>query len=254
MPVSPPFEITDHIINKTAEIAEAVGKISVTANIDKTPVLRRKNRILTIQGSLAIEQNSLTVEQVTAVLNGKTVIAPPKDIEEVKNAYDIYENMEILSPYSCEDLLKAHSVMMRGLINECGVFRSHPIGVADSATGKIIHFGTLPSYVPGAVENLLEWAKNSECHMLIKSAVFHYEFELIHPFQDGNGRLGRLWHTLMLSKWNPVFAWLPVESMINKKQREYYEAINYCNNVCKSTRLIEFMLDTIQETLENVQL
>ena len=251
---SPPFTITDRIVNQTAEIAETIGKISITANLDKNPVLRRKNRILTIQGSLAIEQNSLTIDQVTAVLNGKTVLAPPKDIEEVKNAYEIYENMELLSPYSCDDLLKAHSVMMRGLIDECGVFRSCPVGVADSSTGDIIHFGTLPSYVPDAVESLLEWVKNSECHMLIKSSVFHYEFELIHPFRDGNGRLGRLWHTLMLSRWNPVFAWLPVESMISEKQKEYYGVINYCNTVCESTKFIEFMLNTIKETLKNIQL
>jgi Fic family protein len=199
---------------------------------------------------LCIEQNTLTLEQVTAVLNGKQVLAPPKDIEEVKNAYEIYENMELLNPYSSDDLLKAHGVMMRGLVNSAGEYRNCPVGVVDSKTGQVVHFGTLPDYVPESIENLLKWAEESDIHILIKSCVFHYEFELIHPFSDGNGRIGRLWHTLMLSKWNSIFAWLPVESMIYKRQQEYYDAINYCNFVGESTRFIEFMLDTIKSTLE----
>ena len=247
----PPFNITNKIISYVAEISELVGKMTTTAQLDRNPVLRRKNRILTIHGSLAIEQNTLTVEQVTAVLNGKQVLAPPKDIEEVKNAYEIYEHMELLNPYSCQDLLKAHSVMMRGLIDNAGEFRNRPVGVVDRATGKVVHFGTLPDYVPDLIMQLLSWIENSEVHMLIKSCVFHYEFELIHPFLDGNGRIGRLWHTLMLSKWNPVFAWLPIESMICKNQQKYYDVINYCNNACDSTKFIEFMLNTIKTTLED---
>ena len=240
----PPFDITNEMIAQIAEIAELVGKL------DRSPTLHRKNRILTIHGSLCIEQNTLTLEQVTAVLNGKQVLAPPKDIAEVRNAYEIYENLELLDPYSCTDLLKAHGVMMHGLIDCPGEFRDRPVGVADSQTGQIIHFGTLPAYVPDAVEKLLCWAKESDVHMLIKSCVFHYELELIHPFLDGNGRIGRLWHTLMLSKWNPIFAWLPVESMIYKRQQEYYRVINACNNACASTQFIVFMLETILMTLQ----
>lgn len=244
------YKITNEIIDRVAEIAELVGKATVNSNLSKNPTLRRNNRIRTIYSSLAIEQNELSIEQVTAVLNGKAVIAPPKDIEEVRNAYEIYEHLEELDPYSVDDLLKAHGVMTRGLLDESGEFRSNDVGVIDSKTGSVIHFGTLPQYVPEAVERLLKWVKESDLHPLIKSSLFHYEFELIHPFADGNGRIGRLWHTLMLSKWNPLFAWLPVESMIHNRQKQYYEAINHCSVVCDDTTFVEFMLDTIKATLE----
>ena len=210
--------------------------------------MRRINRIRTIHGSLAIEQNTLSLEQVTAVLNGKQVLAPPKDIAEVKNAYEIYERLEELDPYSVDDLLTAHGIMTRGLVDESGVFRSKPVGVVDQE-GHVLHFGTLPQYVPNLVMELLDWVKNSDVHMLIRSCVFHYEFELIHPFANGNGRVGRLWHTLLLSKWNPAFAWLPVESIIHDRQQEYYEAINASNNAGESTVFIEFMLSAIKASL-----
>lgn len=245
----PPFTITNGMIEKIAEIAELTGRISAVSQLYKNPTLRRKNRIRTIYSSLAIEQNILTVEQVTAVLNGKHVLAPPKDIEEVKNAYEIYEILDKLDMYSIDDLLKAHGIMMKGLINEAGEFRSNPVGVVDSKTREVIHFGTLPQYVPELVDKLLMWLKQTDVHPLIKSCVFHYEFELIHPFSDGNGRIGRLWHTLILSKWNSLFAWLPIESMIHKKQQQYYNTINYCNNACESTAFIEFMLEAIRDTL-----
>ena len=245
----PPFEINERIMADVIEIAELVGRVSVTDKISMNPTLRRTNRIQTIYSSLAIEQNTLDIEQVTAVLSGKRVIASPKDIAEVQNAYEIYDNMDKLNPYSIDDLLKAHSVMERGLLNEAGEFRSRPVGVADSE-GNILHFGTLPQYVPKLVQELLEWTEKSEIHLLIKSCVFHYEFELIHPFADGNGRMGRLWHTLLLSKWNPIFAWLPIESIIHDNQSEYYNAINVSNNNGNSTVFIEFMLSVIKQALQ----
>ena len=244
----PPFEITNAIIGYVAEIAELTGKLSSTNKFSANPMLRRTNRIRTIHGSLAIEQNTLTLEQVTAVLNGKQVLAPPKDIAEVKNAYEIYERLEELDPYSVDDLLTAHSIMTRGLVDESGVFRSKPVGVVDQE-GHVLHFGTLPQYVPDLVMELLDWVKSSDVHMLIRSCVFHYEFELIHPFADGNGRVGRLWHTLLLSKWNPAFAWLPVESIIHDRQQEYYAAINASNDAGESTVFIEFMLSAIKASL-----
>ena len=244
----PPFEITNAIIGYVAEIAELTGKLSSTNKFSANPMLRCTNRIRTIHGSLAIEQNTLTLEQVTAVLNGKQVLAPPKDIAEVKNAYEIYERLEELDPYSVDDLLTAHSIMTRGLVDESGVFRSKPVGVVDQE-GHVLHFGTLPQYVPDLVMELLDWVKSSDVHMLIRSCVFHYEFELIHPFADGNGRVGRLWHTLLLSKWNPAFAWLPVESIIHDRQQEYYEAINASNDAGESTVFIEFMLSAIKASL-----
>ena len=245
----PPFEINERIMADVIEIAELVGRVSVTDKISMNPTLRRTNRIQTIYSSLAIEQNTLDIEQVTAVLSGKRVIASPKDIAEVQNAYEIYDNMDKLNPYSIDDILKAHSVMERGLLNEAGEFRSRPVGGADSE-GNILHFGTLPQYVPNLIQELLEWTEKSEIHLLIKSCVFHYEFELIHPFADGNGRMGRLWHTLLLSKWNPIFAWLPIESIIHDNQSEYYNAINVSNNNGNSTVFIEFMLSVIKQALQ----
>ena len=244
----PPFEITTTILDEIAAIAELVGHMNASLGLSTNPTLRRSNRIRTIYSSLAIEQNTLSLEQVTAILNGKHVIAPPKDIAEVKNAYEIYEIMDLLDPYSVDDLLRAHGVMTKGLIEESGCFRSRPVGVVDTQ-GNILHFGTLPDYVPGLVMELLDWVRDSELHMLIKSCVFHYELELIHPFSDGNGRIGRLWHTLLLTQWKPMFAWLPVESMIHDRQDEYYQAINRSNNEVESTVFIEFMLSAIKEAL-----
>ena len=244
----PPFEITNTIIDSVAEIAELVGRLTSTNQLSSNPTLRRSNRIRTIHGSLAIEQNTLSLEQVTAVLNGKHVLAPPKDIAEVKNAYEIYERLDEMDPYSVDDLLTAHGIMTRELVDESGMFRTRPVGVVDQE-GRVLHFGTLPQYVPDLVMELLDWVKNSDVHMLIRSCVFHYEFELIHPFADGNGRVGRLWHTLLLSKWNPAFAWLPVESIIHDRQEEYYAAINASNDAGESTVFIEFMLSAIKASL-----
>lgn len=245
---NPPFQITNAILDSVIKIAELMGKLTSISQLSTNPTLRRTNRIRTIHGSLAIEQNTLSLEQVTAVLNGKHVLAPPKDIAEVKNAYEIYERLDELDPYSVDDLLTAHGIMTRGLVEESGCFRSRPVGVVDQE-GNILHFGTLPDYVPGLVSELLEWTRTSNVHMLIRSCVFHYELELIHPFADGNGRVGRLWHTLLLSKWNPTFAWLPVESMIHAHQQEYYNAINASNNAGESTIFIEFMLSIIKASL-----
>lgn len=245
----PPFEINEKIMTEVIEIAELLGKVSISSQISSNPTLRRTNRIRTIYSSLAIEQNTLDIEQVTAVLSGKRVLAPPKDIAEVQNAYEIYENMNKLNPYSIDDLLKAHSVMVKGLVNEAGEFRSRPVGIVDG-DGNVLHFGTLPQFVPQLVQELLEWTETSDVHMLIKSCVFHYEFELIHPFADGNGRIGRLWHTLLLSKWNPIFAWLPIESIIYDNQAKYYNAINLSNSNGNSTVFIEFLLPVIKQTLQ----
>lgn len=245
----PPFEINEKIMAEVIDIAELVGKVSISSQISTNPTLRRTNRIRTIYSSLAIEQNTLDIEQVTAVLSGKRVLAPPKDIAEVQNAYEIYENMDKLNPYSIDDLLKAHRIMVKGLVNEAGEFRSRPVGIVDG-DGNVLHFGTLPQYVPKLVQELLEWTETSDIHMLIKSCVFHYEFELIHPFSDGNGRIGRLWHTLLLSKWNSLFAWLPIESIIHDNQAKYYDAINISNNNGNSTVFIEFMLSVIKQALQ----
>ena len=243
----PPFEITQSILIHATEISEMVGALS-TSRLSASPVLRRTNRIRTIQGTLAIEQNTLSIEQVTAVLGGKRVLAPPKDIAEVRNAYAVYEALNEFDPYSVDSLLTAHATMMHGLIDDAGLFRSGAVGVVDQS-GNILHIGTLPRYVPESVERLLTWVKESDLPMVIKSCVFHYEFELIHPFSDGNGRMGRLWHTLLLTTWNPLFAWLPVESIIHDRQQEYYHAINSSNAAGESTVFVEFMLSAIKTAL-----
>ena len=248
---NPPFKITDEITNLVIEIAELTGMILVSEKLSSNPVLRRENRIKTIYSSLAIEQNTLTFEQVTDLINGKRVLAPPKDIKEAKNAYEIYEKLDLLNPYSIKDLLKAHKIMTSELINESGKFRTKGAGVYQGK--QLIHAGTPPQYIPKEIKQLFLWLKNSEVHPLIKACVFHYEFEFIHPFQDGNGRMGRLWHTLILSKWKEFFAWLPIETLIQKKQKEYYKAINLSNNIGESTPFITFILEVIKETLEELQ-
>ena len=245
--LSPSFKITNEILNFIYEIGELVGKISAEKEFEKNLTLRRENRIKTIYSSLAIEQNTLTLEQVTDVINGKRVLAPPKDIKEVQNAYEIYEKLEELDENSVKDLLLAHKIMTSELIKESGRFRSKNAGVYQG--DKLIHMGTLPEYIPELINNLFLWLKKSEEHPLIKAAVFHYEFEFIHPFQDGNGRIGRLWYSLILSKWKKFFAWLPIESLVQKYQKEYYIAINNSNRDGESTEFILFMLKIIKETL-----
>ena len=245
----PKYKLNNKMVSLVADISRIIGSVSALSNFDKNPKLRRANRIRTIHDSLAIEQNTLTLEQGTSVLNGKMVIAPPKDIQEVKNAYEIYELLDTLDPYSVDDLLKAHGVMTRGLVEESGAFRTKPVGVVDSKSGEVIHVGTLPAYVPQAVEDLLQWLKNDDTNDIIKSCIFHFEFESIHPFLDGNGRTGRLWQTLILSKVDPVFAYLPIESMIYKKQDEYYQSINDSDYAGESTEFIIFMLETIKDAL-----
>lgn len=246
----PPFTITEEIMNLVAEISELTGMIIVSEKLENL-TLRKGNRIKTIYSSLAIEQNTLTLEQVTDVINGKRILAPPKDIKEVKNAYEIYEKLDLLNPYSVKDLLTAHKVMTSELINESGRFRSKNVGVYQGT--QLIHTGTPPQYISELIEQLFLWLKKSKIHPLIKSCIFHYEFEFIHPFQDGNGRIGRLWHTLILSKWKEFFAWLPIETLIQKQQLKYYEALNISNSEGKSTFFIIFILKIIKESLEELQ-
>ena len=175
---------------------------------------------------------------------------PPKTAGNYPSTLQ-YDRLDELNPYSIDELLSAHFVMMKGLRDDAGEFRSRPVGVVDSQ-GNVLHFGTLPAYVPQLITELLEWTEHDENPLLIKSCVFHYEFELIHPFSDGNGRIGRLWQTLLLSKWNPLFAWVPVESIIHDRQSEYYQAINESNQAADSTRFIEFMLSAIRSALLEV--
>lgn len=244
----PPFDITEDIANLVIEICQAVSRVQDAPNFSRNPKLRKKNRIKSIHSSLSIEHNSLTEDQVWAVIDGKRVIAPRKDIMEVQNAYNAYNEMASFNPYSVKDLLRAHGIMMRGLASDAGSFRARGIGVYNGS--ELIHMGTRPEYVAVFVEQLAKWTKDSNLHPLIKACIFHYEFEYIHPFSDGNGRTGRLWHTLILSKWEPLFAWLPIESLVYEKQEEYYKALSDSDNEGKSTRFIEFMLTVVRDVLK----
>lgn len=243
----PPFHITDRITNLIAAISEQIGRIKVLSHGVLNPHLRKENRIRTIHSSLAIEHNSLSLEQVTAIIDGKRILGNPNEIREVKNAYATYELMLQLDPYSVKDLLKAHEVMMAGLILENGKFRSGGVGVFDGDV--VVHMAPPASLVPEEIQNLFSWYQSAEIHPLIRSAIFHYEFEFIHPFADGNGRMGRMWHSLLLGKWNEIFYWLPMEELIRSRQQDYYGALGKADKASDSSPFIEFMLEIILDTL-----
>lgn len=244
----PPFNMTDQITNFVAKISEEIGRIKVLSDGKLNPHLRKENRIRTIHSSLAIEHNSLSLAQVTAVLDGKRVLGNPNEIREVKNAYQAYEMMLSLDPSSVDDLLKAHKAMMEGLIPENGQFRSGGVGVFNGEA--VIHLAPPTKLVPQEIQDLFAWYQTSEMHPLVKSAVFHYEFEFIHPFTDGNGRIGRMWHSMLLSRWNKLFYWLPIEELIRSRQQEYYDALGTSDRSADCSLFVELMLEIILETLK----
>ena len=244
----PPFHMTDRITNLVAEISEQIGRIKVLSHGNLNPHLRKGNRIRTIHSSLAIEHNSLSLEQVTAIVDGRHILGNPNEIREVKNAYDAYEMELSLDPYSVSDLLKAHRVMMEGLIPGNGKFRSGGAGIFDGDV--VVHMASPARLVPGEIEDLFAWYRSSEIHPLIRSAIFHYEFEFIHPFADGNGRMGRMWHSLLLGKWNELFYWLPIEELIRSRQQEYYDALGKSDREADSSAFVELMLEIILDTLK----
>ena len=246
----PPFHITDAIVEKISDISELIGSVTAWQDMNASPKLRRESRIKTIHSSLAIENNTLSIEQVTAIVNGKRVLGAPKEIQEVKNAFDAYERLLSLDPYSADDLLKAHKTLMNELVGEAGVFRSGGVGVFNG--DKLIHMAPPADMVPELVGNLLAWAKTSKAHPLVKSCVFHYEFEFIHPFADGNGRMGRMWNTLLLYKWKPIFAWLPIETLIRERQDAYYAALAQSDQTADATSFVEFLLAVIRDTLHEI--
>lgn len=243
MSYKPPYKITPKIIDLVSRISEAVGSFYAQEELR----LHRINRIKTIQGSLAIEGNTLTLDQITAILDGKPVIAPINEVQEIRNAIKAYELLETLNPNNMEDLLKAHLTMETGLIDDAGHFRSKGVGVASGE--EIIHYAPPAERVPQLMKELFEWLNETEEHPLIKSCIFHYEFEFIHPFSDGNGRTGRLWQTLILANWRPIFKNLPIENIVYKYRKEYYKAIDISGGEDGCTPFIEFILGVIDETL-----
>lgn len=246
----PPFTITPAALDLVVRISEEIGRQGLRGDATQTPVLRRGNRLRSIQASLAIENNSLSLEQVTAVVAGKRVLGPPKEIHEVRNAFAAYEEMENWIPSSQKDLLTAHRLLMTGLVDHAGRWRNAGVGIAQGT--KIVHLAPPAERVPALMRDLLAWLKKTDVHPLVASCVFHYELEFIHPFADGNGRIGRLWQTLILSRWKPALAYLPVESVIRERQMEYYRALAAADKQGQSTVFIEFLLSALLQALREV--
>lgn len=243
----PPYTITPEILNRVAAISEAIGRLTVLTDQARVLRLRRINRIRTIHGSLAIEGNSLSEAQITAILEGKRVIAPPREVQEVKNALAAYDRFDTWQPATEKDLLEAHRTLMSGLIDEAGRYRHGGVGVI--AESQVIHLAPPADRVTHLMADLFRWLAATDAHPLIASSVFHYEFEFIHPFADGNGRMGRLWQSLILARWNPLFADIPVESLIFEHQAEYYQALQESTCQADSAPFITFMLRMILDTV-----
>ena len=246
----PPFEITSKIIELISNISEKIGEINYLQNNPYHIKLRKENRIKTIHSSLAIENNSLSLKQITAIIEGKHVLGNPNEIKEVKNSIQAYDLLLSLNPYNEKDLLKAHKLMMQDLVEKNGKYRTDGVGIFDGE--KVVHLAPPADRVPELMFDLFKWLKESDVHPLIKSCVFHYEFEFIHPFQDGNGRMGRLWQTAILKEWKEIFAWLPVETLIKENQKEYYNVLGTSDSEANSTKFIEFMLALILNTIEEI--
>lgn len=248
--MKPPYEITQKIIELIASISEKIGEVN-SAYLFRPPTeLRRKNRIRTIQSSLEIEGNTLSLDQVTAIIDNKRIIAPKKDILEVKNAIKAYENIAEFKPSSLTSFCKAHAIMMKGLIDNPGKIRTKSVGIARGTT--VTHIAPPGDIVKSLVKDLFDYLKKDKDLTLIKSCVFHYEIEFIHPFLDGNGRTGRLWQTVILRQYSPVFEFLPIESLIKARQSEYYKILSDSDNKGNSTSFIEFMLQILNLSLEDL--
>lgn len=245
-----PYTLTNSIVFKVSNIMEKIGKLDNYTTLDKTPYLRKQTKINSIHSSLAIENNKLTVGQVKDVINGKTVIGPMKEIQEVKNAYKAYEMLNDIDPYSINELKKVHGIMTYLTVDESGEFRKGAEGVFDG--DKCIFVCPPPEMVNKLMSDLFKWLNDNKdtIHPLILSSIFHYEFVFIHPFSDGNGRMSRLWQNVILNKWKNIFEYLPIESQIHKYQKKYYDAIMTCNTNGNSNVFIEFMLDMIEKTLD----
>lgn len=246
----PPFEITPKIIDLISKISEKIGEINSLESSARHVELRRESRIKTIHSSLAIENNSLSLEQITAIINGKRVLGAPNEIQEVKNAIQAYDLLLSLDSTKEKDLLRAHALMMKDLVRNNGRYRSGGVGIFNGQ--NVVHVAPPASSVPALMKDLFRWVKRADVHPLVKSCVFHYEFEFIHPFQDGNGRLGRLWQSAILKDWKKVFAWIPVESLIKKNQAKYYRVLRACDATADSTAFVEFLLLLILKVAEEI--
>ena len=248
-PYTPPLTLTPALLSQVAAIAEALGRWSARQDAQPSPRLRRENRIHTIQASLAIEQNSLSLEQVTALFDGQRVIGPARDIQEVRNAITAYEALPRWDPANRQHLLEAHGLLMAGLIESPGRFRSGGVGIYRG--DQLVHMAPPAARVPELVAELLNWLATSDWHPLLVSCVAHYELDFIHPFADGNGRLGRLWQTLILSRWNALLAWLPIEEVIRSRQQGYYESLGQADRQGDLEPFVAYQLEAIHDALRS---
>ncbi len=248
--MKPPYEITSKILKFVTQISEKIGEINANLLDKPSPTLRKQNRIKTIHNSLKIEGNTLTEKQITAILENKRVIGPEKDIKEVINTIEVYNNIENFKYHNEKDFLKAHKTIMDGLIENPGEYRKQGVGIVKGT--KVEHIAPPYGNVPYLMKDLFKYLKDKNELSLIKSCVFHYEMEFIHPFLDGNGRMGRLWQTLILKAEYPVFEFIPLETLISKSQKEYYVALSESDNKGKSTIFIEYMLEIINNSLEHI--
>jgi len=248
--MKPPYEITSEIIKLISSISEKIGEIKSAKLIKPPTELRKRNRIKSIQSSLEIEGNTLTVEQITDLIHNKRVLAPQKDIIEVKNAIELNSKLTEFNAYDLDSLCRAHGILMNSLIENAGQFRKTAVGIIKG--NNITHVAPPGDIVYALMKNLFDYLKNDKDILLIKSCVFHYEFEFIHPFSDGNGRMGRLWQTMILKDYSPVFEYLPIESIIKERQHDYYDVLGKSDNLGNSTGFIEFMLQIIDIALEDL--
>lgn len=246
----PPYTLTSVILTLVERIGESIGRLAVDDPASLVPQLRRSNRVQTIHASLAIENNTLSVEQMTAIINGQRVLGKPWEIAEVKNAYAVYDRLDRLNPHRQKDLLRAHKMLMETLVQRCGFYRSGSAGIMRGK--EIVHLAPPAVNIPALMNDLFGWLRKTKEHPLVAGSVFHYELEFIHPFSDGNGRMGRLWQTLILSRWKPILAYLPVETVVYRKQKEYYRALGQSDLRANATPFIEFMLDSIAQALDEL--
>ncbi len=246
----PPYKLNDKILNYVTLITKELTKLEVNADLKKDIYLRKTSKIKSVNSSCAIEANTLSEDEVVNIINGKYVLAPPKEVKEVLNAYEAYNNIAIYKPYSIKSFLKAHNTLTKDLIVEYGMFRKNDVAVYENS--NVIHIGARPEFIYEQIKSLFIWAKESDLNELVKSSIIHFEIEFIHPFSDGNGRIGRLWQSLILYKYNKLFEYVPVETLIYEHQQEYYNAIAQAEKEAESTVFIEFILEMILKTIESI--
>ncbi len=248
--MKPPYNLTGEILKLVSEVSHKIGEVNASFLTKQSPELRKRNRIRTIHASLAVEGNTLSIDQVTALIENKRVLGPAKDIKEVSNAIEVYKQLNKFNPLNEKNFLSAHKILMQGLIKNAGKYRNSGAGILKGS--QITHLAPPASNISFLMKNLFNYLKKSNELILIKSCVFHYETEFIHPFSDGNGRMGRLWQTLLLMQQYPVFEFLPFETLISKNQKRYYQALSTCDKLGESTAFIEFMLSVLNVSLDEL--